>query len=212
MLGFLPALCLLLALGADVSASERTNSALRAQIMKDPAKAETAVVKPRGEQASATAVSAWLNHASQRMRPWIADGDARMAFVDAVHRESKRARLDPELILALIQVESTFRQFAVSSRGALGYMQVMPFWVKAIGRDGHDLFDTNLNLRYGTVILRHYLDLESGDLFRALARYKGTRDRDDYAKMVIDTWRQWRRTDLPAPRDPVRVARVEARE
>ncbi len=212
MHGFLPVICLLLTLGANVSASDRTNSVLRAQILTDPAKADAALVKPFGEQASAAAVRTWLTHASQRMRPWIADGDVRMRFISAVHRESRRARLDPELILALIQVESTFRQFAVSSRGALGYMQVMPFWVKAIGRDDHDLFDTNLNLRYGTVILRHYLDLESGDMFRALARYKGTRDRDDYAKMVIDTWRQWRRTELPAPRDPVRMARVEARD
>ncbi len=207
---YLPVFGLLLTLGANASANDRTNSVLRAQILTDPTGAETARVHPIGERASTA--SAWQSHASQRIRPLIADGDARMTFISAVQREARRARIDPELILALVQVESTFRQFAVSSRGALGYMQVMPFWVKAIGRDGHDLFDTNLNIRYGTVILRHYIDLENGDLFRALARYKGSRDRDDYAKMVIDTWRQWRRTDTPPPREPVRVARVDARE
>ncbi len=187
------------------TANERVNGVLRLQILADAGRAAIAATDPVAD----TLGSGWISHADQRLRPWIADDAARDALVRAVRRESIHARLDPDLLLSIIQIESTFRPQAVSPKGAIGYMQVMPFWTKAIGRDDHNLFEPNLNLRYGTVILRHYIEIERGDLARALARYKGTPDRIDYSKMVIDTWRQWRRHDLPAPREPVRVAQAE---
>ena len=105
---------------------------------------------------------------------------AREEFLITVHYEAKRAGLDPQLVLGLIQVESNFRKYAVSSAGARGYMQVMPFWIKLIGNNEHNLFNLRTNLRYGCVILRHYLDIEKGDLYRALGRYNGSLGRPEY--------------------------------
>jgi len=111
---------------------------------------------------------AWLNEMSQRLARRIKDKTYREDFLKSVHYEATRAGLDPQLVLGLIQVESAFKKYAVSSVGARGYMQVMPFWVKAIGTNDHNLFDMRLNLRYGCTILRHYLDIEHGSYFRAL--------------------------------------------
>ena len=111
---------------------------------------------------------------SSKLAGRMRERTAREEFLITVHYEAKRAGLDPQLVLGLIQVESNFRKHAVSSAGARGYMQVMPFWVKLIGNNEHNLFNLRTNLRYGCVILRHYLDVEKGDLYRALGRYNGS--------------------------------------
>jgi soluble lytic murein transglycosylase-like protein len=135
---------------------------------------------------------------------WLADMAARLParhkpthaerveFLRMVRYEAQRAGLDPQLVLGLIQVESGFRRHAISSAGARGYMQVMPFWTRLIG-DGEPsgLFDARANLRYGCVILRHYLDMERGDLYRALGRYNGSLGRPEYPNMVLDAWKRW---------------------
>ena len=133
---------------------------------------------------------AWLSVMSARLAKRIPDRITREEFLVTVHYEAKRAGLDPQLVLGLIQVESGFRKYAVSEAGARGYMQVMPFWVKLIGgRDAdHNLFHLRTNLRYGCVILRHYLDLENGDLFRALGRYNGSLGRAPYPNTVLQAW------------------------
>ncbi len=137
---------------------------------------------------------AWLTAMSdklpQRHKPSYGE---RRAFLHTVRYEAQRAGLDPELVLGLIQVESGFRRHAVSSAGARGYMQVMPFWTEVIG-DGNpaSLFDLVTNIRYGCVILRHYLDLENGNLFLALGRYNGSRGRDAYPKAVLAAWERWK--------------------
>jgi soluble lytic murein transglycosylase-like protein len=110
-------------------------------------------------------------------------------FLRTVHYEATRAGLDPQLVLSIIQVESNFRKFAVSSAGARGYMQVMPFWIGLVGRKGDNLFNLRTNLRYGCVILRHYLDVEKGDLFRALGRYNGSLGKPQYPGLVAATLR-----------------------
>jgi soluble lytic murein transglycosylase-like protein len=116
----------------------------------------------------------------------------RVDFLQMVRYEAQRAGLDPHLVLGLIQVESGFRRHAISSAGARGYMQVMPFWTAVIGDgDPARLFDTRTNLRYGCVILRHYLDVERGDLFRALGRYNGSLGRPEYPNAVLAAWRRW---------------------
>jgi soluble lytic murein transglycosylase-like protein len=121
----------------------------------------------------------------------------RMEFLQMVRYEAQRAGLDPQLVLALIQVESGFRRHAISSAGARGYMQVMPFWTELIGDgDPARLFDARTNLRYGCVILRHYLDRENGDLFRALGRYNGSLGRPEYPNAVMAAWKRW--TDHPS--------------
>ena len=116
----------------------------------------------------------------------------RVDFLQMVRYEAQRAGLDPQLVLGLIQVESGFRRHAISSAGARGYMQVMPFWTSVIGDgDPSALFDPRANLRYGCTILRHYLDIERGDLFRALGRYNGSLGRPEYPNAVLAAWRRW---------------------
>ena len=111
-------------------------------------------------------------------------------FLRTVHYEATRAGLDPQLVLGLIQVESGFKKYAVSSVGARGFMQVMPFWVRSIGNTDHNLFHLRLNLRYGCTILRHYLDIERGDLYRALGRYNGSLGQPQYPNLVVGAWRK----------------------
>jgi len=130
----------------------------------------------------------WLKEMSRRLQKRIPDHDARIDFLSTVHYEAKRAGLEPELILGLIEVESGFRKYAISKAGAQGYMQVMPFWVKDIGARDHNLFHLRTNLRYGCTILRHYLNIEKGDLYRALGRYNGSLGHSRYPNLVRAAW------------------------
>ncbi len=135
----------------------------------------------------------WLYEMSNRLRERIPDRKQRTELLKTVHYEAIRNGLDPQLVLGLIQVESGFRKYAVSSAGARGYMQVMPFWVKSIGEPHHNLFLLRTNLRYGCVILRHYLDLEQGDYFRALGRYNGSLGQAEYPNAVNAAWQgRWK--------------------
>jgi soluble lytic murein transglycosylase-like protein len=132
---------------------------------------------------------AWLDEMSIRLAKRVPDQQTRLDLLTTVQYEAKRAGLDPQLVLGLMDVESRFRKYAVSRAGARGYMQVMPFWMELIGTAEHNLFNLRTNLRYGCVILRHYLDLENGDLTRALARYNGSLGRNsDYAAKVLNAW------------------------
>jgi soluble lytic murein transglycosylase-like protein len=134
----------------------------------------------------------WLDEMSRRLRKRMPDRNGRLEFLKSVRYEAQRAGLDPQLVLGLIEVESAFRKHAVSSAGARGYMQVMPFWVKLIGKPGNNLFHLRTNLRYGCTILRHYLDMEKGDLFRALGRYNGSLGRPEYPNLVRSAWeKRW---------------------
>ncbi len=140
---------------------------------------------------------AWLEQMSVRLQKRIPDEKYRTDFLKSVHYEAMRAGLDPQVVLGLIQVESAFKKYAVSSVGARGYMQVMPFWVKSIGNTDHNLFDMRLNLRYGCTILKHYLDIEHGNYYRALGRYNGSLGKPQYPTLVVGIWRKhW---DYPNP-------------
>ncbi len=132
----------------------------------------------------------WLSEMSRRLQKRIPDAKKRMDFLRTVHYEATRAGLEPELVLGLIQVESAFNKYAVSRVGARGFMQVMPFWVKELGTKEHNLFHLRTNLRYGCTILRHYLDIEKGDLFRALGRYNGSLGKSKYPNLVRAAWRK----------------------
>lgn len=134
---------------------------------------------------------AWLAEMSRRMKKRMPNKAYREGFLTSVHYEATRAGLDPQLVLSLIHVESAFKKYAVSRVGARGYMQVMPFWMKAIGDNDHNLFNLRLNLRYGCTILRHYLDIERGNLFRALGRYNGSLGRAKYPNLVNGRWRKY---------------------
>ena len=134
----------------------------------------------------------WLTEMSQRLSRRMPDREARIDFLKTVYYEAKRAGLDPQMVLGLIQVESGFKKYALSAVGARGYMQIMPFWTKLIGSKNQDLFHMRINLRYGCTILRHYLDIEKGDLYRALGRYNGSLGQPEYPNMVRSAWeKQW---------------------
>jgi soluble lytic murein transglycosylase-like protein len=134
----------------------------------------------------------WLGVQSERLKKKKPDWEVRREFLQTVWYESKRAGLDVALVLGLIQVESNFRKYAVSIVGARGYMQVMPFWTRAIGDgDASKLFHMQTNLRFGCVILRHYLDIEKGDLFLGLGRYNGSRGRAPYPNAVLAAKKLW---------------------
>ncbi|MFA9439595.1 lytic transglycosylase domain-containing protein [Uliginosibacterium sp. sgz301328] len=140
----------------------------------------------------------WLNDMSARLARKMPDARERVDFLKTVHYEATRAGLDPQLVLGLIQVESNFRKYAVSSAGARGYMQVMPFWVRQIGTADQNLFHLRTSLRYGCTILRHYLDIEKGDLYRALGRYNGSLGRPEYPNLVRTAWeKNWTYTKSP---------------
>ena len=135
----------------------------------------------------------WLGSTSERLRKRKPDSRMRLEFLETVWYETRRAGLDTSMVLGLIQVESGFRKYAISPVGARGYMQVMPFWSRLIGDgDAGRLFHMQTNLRFGCVILRHYLDLEKGDLFLALGRYNGSRGRSPYPDAVFASSRQWK--------------------
>ena len=134
----------------------------------------------------------WLVDMSARLKPMMANEQDRIKFLRMLHREAMRAKLSPEFVLSVIEVESRFNRFAVSSAGALGYMQIMPFWLKEIGKPGDSLFDPQTNLRMGCTILKHYLDMERGDLVRGLARYNGSLGRVEYPALIIRAMdRRW---------------------
>jgi soluble lytic murein transglycosylase-like protein len=141
----------------------------------------------------------WLGTMSDRLKRRKSEHATRVEFLEALWYESKRAGLEPALVLGLIQVESGYRKYAISSVGARGYMQVMPFWARTIGRgDPNQLFHMQTNLRFGCTILRHYLDIEKGDLFMALGRYNGSRGRAEYPNAVLANRRLWLIDPMPA--------------
>jgi soluble lytic murein transglycosylase-like protein len=190
LLAFLPFVLCLLPLPAWAGAQqyEPLSTSVRAALSN-----AIADKKPPGSSfRNYTEAVEWLSAMSARLARRIPDQRYRLELLRAIHYEATRAGLDPQLVLGLIQVESGFRKYAVSSAGARGYMQVMPFWVKLIGAPTDNLFHLRTNLRYGCTILRHYLDIEKGDLFRALGRYNGSLGRAEYPNMVKGAWDQWR--------------------
>jgi|SRR5690606_1643081 len=152
-------------------------------------------------QAQRETYERWAEFTGNRLLKRMPDQHVRSGFLQSVWYESKRAGLDPSLVMGLIEVESGFRKYAISSVGARGYMQIMPFWSRLIGNsDASTLFHMPSNLRFGCTILRHYLDRERGDLYMALGRYNGSRGRSPYPNAVFASWRKWKVPEMPAQR------------
>ena len=136
----------------------------------------------------------WLIDMSARLSPILPDTEHRLNLLKNIHYEASRAKLQPELVLAVIEVESRFDRYAISRAGAKGLMQVMPFWLKEIGRPNDNLFNANTNLRMGCTILRYYLDMEKDNITHALGRYNGSRHSYTYSNLVFRALdRRWRR-------------------
>ena len=135
----------------------------------------------------------WINSMKKHLVKFSRNIDDSDNLLKTIHYESTRAGLDPVLVLGLIQVESGFKKYSLSEVGARGYMQVMPFWVDVIGKKDHNLFHLRTNLRYGCTILRHYLDIEKGNMSRALGRYNGSLGKPEYPNAVFAATNQFRK-------------------
>jgi len=174
---FLPLLVLLFCSAATAATQEHPDAEMRRLLISAIQSADSFEDRFDAE--------VWLTDMSKRLADRISDPKERLLILKTVHYEATRANLPPEMVLALIQVESNFDRFAISSAGARGLMQVMPFWLDEIGRPNDDLFDIHTNLRIGCSILRLYLDREKGDRTRALARYNGSIGKVWYPQRVF---------------------------
>jgi soluble lytic murein transglycosylase-like protein len=152
------------------------------------------------DEAQRQQFEAWISAAEQRLTKRHDQELIRRDLLQTIWYEAKRAGLDPTMVLGLVEVESGFRQHAISSAGARGLMQVMPFWARTIGGgDAAVLFHRQTNIRFGCVILRHYLDIEKGNVYMALGRYNGSRGRAEYPNAVTAAWRKWQSVTSQAP-------------
>jgi len=178
-------------------AGAQTDSALSASVRAVMQRAVADQAAPKLAFTSQQEAQFWLSEMSVRLEKKIPDEESRREFLSTVHYEAVRAGLDPHLVLSLIEVESGFNKYAVSRMGARGYMQVMPFWVKSIGTGEQNLFHLRINLRYGCTILRHYLDMEKGNLYRALGRYNGSLGQAEYPNLVKAAWHKHWTAPIP---------------
>jgi len=176
-------------LAGPVSAGNQKYEPLSASVRSQLSKAVADSAVEKAAFAEAPETQRWLTEMNLRLERKIGDAEFRKDFLNTVHYEATRAGLDPELMLGLIEVESGFKKYAVSTAGARGFTQVMPFWADLIGTHEHNLFHLRTNLRYGATILRHYVDIERGDLFRALGRYNGSLGKREYPELVYAAWR-----------------------
>ncbi len=160
----------------SVAANTRTNNELRLLLTK--------AINDKSSFKHRFDAEVWLVDMSARLAPRVPDTRKRIFMLKQIHYEATRAGLYPELVLAVIDVESNFNRYAISRTGAMGLMQIMPFWLKEIGKPGDNLFNLKTNLRLGCTILRYYMDKENGDLTRALARYNGSLGNYRYSKKV----------------------------
>tara|TARA_R110000764_G_scaffold48044_3_gene106900 strand:+ start:26195 stop:26761 length:567 start_codon:yes stop_codon:yes gene_type:complete len=161
-------------------ANEQVDPELKAELMRTIAQAESFNDRFDAE--------VWLLDMSTRLAPFIKDESERLTLLRLVHQEARQAKLKPDLVIAVMHTESLFDRYALSSVGAQGVMQIMPFWKAELGRPEDNLIDLATNLRYGCAILKFYLDKEHGNLRRALARYNGSLGSSRYPDKVLDYW------------------------
>ena len=162
---------------------EALSASVRASLSK-------AVADPSATAPDDAQTRAWVDARLDRVKARMGDEKSARDLLAMARYEALRAGLDPRLVVAIIDVESGFRKYAVSVAGARGFMQVMPFWVKEIGAGGESLFHPRTNLRYGCVILRHYLQVEDGNLYNALGRYNGSLGKPGYPERVLAAMRE----------------------
>lgn len=174
--------CLLVTASAVVSAQQAYSDPVLRDLLR--AAADDATSFP-----DKFAAQVWLTDMSGRLERQVADAEERLSILTRVHFEATRIGLPPELVLAVIDVESNFDRFAISHAGARGLMQVMPFWLEEIGRPDANLFFIETNIRFGCTILKYYMDMEDGDMVRALGRYHGSLGRAAYPNKVLDRLR-----------------------
>jgi soluble lytic murein transglycosylase-like protein len=190
-----------LCLACNAHAGAQKEEVLSASVRSMMQRAVSDQAAPKLAFSSQQEAQLWLDEMSKRLAKRMPDAEYRFDFLSTVHYEATRAGLDPHLVLGLIEVESGFRKYAVSKSGARGYMQVMPFWTRTLGAKNQDLFHLRTNLRFGCTILRHYLDQEKGNLYRALGRYNGSLGKPIYPNKVKAAWhKHWAKPQHKAER------------
>jgi soluble lytic murein transglycosylase-like protein len=180
--GILLAVALLPGHNAWAATQERPDADMRASLI--------AAIKSSDSFVDRFDAEVWLTDMSSRLQSRVEDPQERLLILREIHYEARRSGLDPELVLALINVESNFDRFAISNAGARGLMQIMPFWLEELGRPDDNLFDINTNLRFGCTILNIYLEREKGDMRRALARYNGSVGQNWYPQLIYKALRR----------------------
>ncbi len=176
------ALLLALPVSSHAATQERPDDSLRQHL--------TRVISESDSFKDRFDAEVWLMDMSNRLKSRVPDDAERLTLLKHIHYEARKADLHPELVLAVIHVESNFDRWAISSAGAQGLMQIMPFWLEEIPEAGDNLFDIRTNLRFGCTILKHYLDKEKGDFTRALARYNGSLGKTWYPNRVFAALRK----------------------
>ncbi len=186
MLRYFFLFCLLFSIGAPASPSHPPDEKLKALLK--------AAVESNHSFQDRFDAQVWLMDMATRLGATVPDQQERVEILKTIHSEASKADLRPELVLAVVQVESNFDRFAISRVGARGLMQIMPFWLDEIGRPGDNLFHIGTNLRYGCTILRYYLDMENGHMAKALARYNGSAGKWEYPRRVFSAldWRWYK--------------------
>jgi len=180
----------LAALATDIASAQVANDTVPPNLDPELRRVVLAAVAEAGSFDDRFDAEVWLTDMSGRLEKQVPRSEERMEILRTVHQQATRAEVAPELVLALIDVESNFDRYAISSASALGLMQVMPFWAKELGQsDKNALFDVEFNILLGCQILKYYLDMEGGDLIRGLARYNGSLGRRWYADRVIQRLR-----------------------
>lgn len=209
ILNIIKYLTLTLTLGASMfaHAGSQTQEMLSASVRANLSRAVSDQGVNKNIFSSPAEERRWLDTMGSKLMKSFPVREEREDFLRTVHYEATRAGLDPQMVLGLIQVESGFKKYAVSYASARGYMQVMPFWVKDIGTPDMSLFNLRTNLRFGCTIMRHYLDIERGNLYRALGRYNGSLGRPEYPNMVLAAWkRSW---DMPVARTAMNESGIQ---
>lgn len=185
--------CLLLGLTNLAFAGHQEQEMLSADVQAALHSSIINPIQPHLVFSSEEKANAWLTDMSNRLKKFVADDFMRKRLLILIQYEASRAELDSQLVLSIITVESRFNRYAISSAGAQGIMQVMPFWLRQIGAQDQSLLDVNTNIRFGCTILRHYLGLEHGNTTRALARYNGSIGQNWYPNQVYQAYnRYWR--------------------
>ena len=179
--GTLLALTLLACHNAGAATQERPDADMRASLI--------AAIRSSDSFVDRFDAEVWLTDMSSRLQSRVDNPEERLMILKQIHYEARRSGLEPELVLALVNVESNFDRFAISSAGARGLMQIMPFWLEELGRPDDNLFDISTNLRFGCTILNLYLERENGDMRRALARYNGSVGQNWYPQRIYKALR-----------------------
>jgi len=186
--------CIIMGMHNLVYADQYQENRLAHEVRVSLNATEIGLVSQKMDSSNQKQQQIWIDTMSNRMEKWVSNELVRKKLLTIIKYESTRSGLDPQLVLSIITIESGFNKYAISQAGALGFMQIMPFWLKKIGSKNQSLLDAQTNIRYGCSILKHYLELEHGNLYNALGRYNGSRGDHTYPDLVLNAYNKYWQT------------------